>query len=78
MPSVNCKGMSCEKSLRIFRRKCENAGIKDRCREKEYYIKPATAKNDRNNYRKRKQKLDKQKAFHLERKRKLTMRYGGI
>ena len=78
MPSVNCKGMSFEKSLRIFRRKCENAGIKDRCREKQHYIKPAVAKNDRNNYRKRKQKLDKQKAFQKKRKRKLTMRYGGI
>ena len=32
--------MSFEKALRIFRKKVENAGIKDAVREKEYYEKP--------------------------------------
>ena len=40
MPSINTKNMSFEKALRIFRKKVENAGIKDSVREKEYYDKP--------------------------------------
>ena len=32
--------MSFEKALRIFRKKVDNAGIKDAVREKEYYEKP--------------------------------------
>ncbi len=40
MPSINTKNMSFEKALRIFRKKVENAGIKDSVREKEYYEKP--------------------------------------
>ena len=46
MPSINTKNMSFEKALRIFRKKVENAGIKDRVREKEYFEKP-TAKRRR-------------------------------
>jgi len=34
------KNMSFEKGLRIFRKKCDNAGIKDDVRKKEYYEKP--------------------------------------
>ncbi len=44
MPSVNLKGMSFEKGLRIFRKKCQRAEIKERCREKEYYEKPNAKK----------------------------------
>ena len=40
MPSINTKNMSFEKALRIFRKKVENAVIKDSVREKEYYEKP--------------------------------------
>ena len=40
MPSINTKNMSFEKALRIFRKKVENAGIKDAVREKGYYEKP--------------------------------------
>ena len=47
MPSINTKNMSFEKALRIFRKKVENAGIKDSVREKEYYEKP-TARRRRN------------------------------
>ena len=32
--------MSFEKALRIFRKKVDNSGIKDKLREKEYYEKP--------------------------------------
>jgi len=32
--------MSFEKALRIFRKKVENSGMKDKLREKEYYEKP--------------------------------------
>lgn len=32
--------MSFEKALRIFRKKVDNAGIKDAVREKEYFEKP--------------------------------------
>ena len=70
MPRVEIKGMSFEKGLRIFRKKVENAGIKDRIREKEFYVKPSTIKNDKNNYTKRKRKrtLRRQSNSNLEEK----------
>lgn len=74
MPTVNCKGMSFEKSMRLFRRKVERAGIKDRMRELETYTKPSVAKNDRNNYRKRQRKLEAHKAWEHERMRRTTRR----
>lgn len=77
MPSVDSKNMSFEKALRIFRRKCDNAGIKDRCREKEYYLKPNVKRNQMNNYRKRGRKLEAQKALQLELRKKLSMRNRG-
>ena len=46
MPSITTKNMSFEKALRIFRKKVENSGMKDKLREKEYYEKP-TAKRRR-------------------------------
>ena len=74
MPSVNLKGMSFEKGLRIFRKKCQRAEIKERCREKEYYEKPNAKRNQMNNYRKRSRELDKRKAEQLALKKKLSMR----
>ena len=50
MPSITTNNMSFEKALRIFRKKVENSGMKDRLREKEYYEKP-------NQKRRRKLKL---------------------
>ena len=38
--------MPTEKAIRIFRKKCETAKIKERCRELEFYEKP-TAKRKR-------------------------------
>ena len=74
MPSVDSKNMSFEKALRIFRRKCDNAGIKDRCKEKEYYLKPNVKRNQANNYRKRTRELEARKAFQLERRLRITKR----
>ena len=36
MPRVDAKNMSFEKALRIFRKKCDNAGIKEECRDRKY------------------------------------------
>ena len=77
MPSVNLKGMSFEKGLRIFRKKCQRAEIKERCREKEYYEKPNSVRNMKNNYRKRSRELEKRKAKDLELRKKLSMRNRG-
>ena len=40
MPRITTKNMSFEKALRIFRKKVDNAGIKDDVRKKEFYEKP--------------------------------------
>lgn len=40
MPKVTTNNMSFEKALRIFRKQCDNAGIKDAVRSKEFYEKP--------------------------------------
>lgn len=74
MPKVELKGMSFEKGLRIFRKKCDNAGIKEECRERKYYIKPNVRKNTANNYRKRTRELEARKAFQLERRLRITKR----
>ena len=75
MPSVNLKGMSFEKGLRIFRKKCMRAEIKERCREKQHYEKPNAKRNAANNYRKRSRELDKRKAEQLATRKKLIMRH---
>lgn len=68
MPRVDSKNMSFEKALRIFRKKCDNAGIKEECRNRKYYIKPNQKRNEMNNYRKRTRELEARKAFQLERR----------
>ena len=45
--------MSFEKALRIFRKKCENAGIKDDLRKKEFYEKPNRKRRRKANEQKR-------------------------
>ena len=46
--------MRVERAIRIFRKKCETAGIKERCRELEFYEKPtAKRKRKKNEGRKR-------------------------
>lgn len=56
MPSIYCKNMPTEKAIRIFRKKCEVAGVKERCRELEFYEKP-TAKRKRKKSEARKRHL---------------------
>lgn len=60
MPSVNCRNQRFERSLRLFRKKCDDAGIVREVREREYYEKPTT---------KRKRK----KAAAVKRQRKVLM-----
>ena len=74
MPRVELKGMSFEKGMRIFRKKCDNAGIKEECRNRKYYIKPNAKRNETNNYRKRSRELEARKLFERERFRRITKR----
>ena len=48
MPSIDCKTMPIEKAIRIFRRKCDNAGIKEECRARQHYLKPSAIKYEHN------------------------------
>ena len=59
--------MPTEKAIRIFRKKCEAAQIKERCRELEFYEKP-TAKRKRKNNEARKR--------HLKSLKQNTTNYG--
>lgn len=45
--------MSFEKALRIFRKKCDNANIKDDLRKKEFYEKPNQKRRRKANEQKR-------------------------
>lgn len=74
MPKIELKGMSFEKGLRIFRKKCDNAGIKEECRDRKYYVKPNVKRNQANNYRKRTREIEARKAFQLERRLRITKR----
>ena len=66
MPRVDSKNMSFEKALRIFRKKCDNAGIKEECRNRKYHIKPNQKRNEKNNYLKRTKKLEAEKQLQIE------------
>lgn len=66
MPSIECKNMSFEKALRIFRKKCDNAGIKEECRARKYHIKPNETRNQQNNSRKRNLELEARKRKQSE------------
>ena len=69
MPSVNSKNMPFERALRIFRRKCDNAGIVQEVRKREYFEKP-TAKRKRKKAAavKRQQKITSQNNNYLKRR----------
>ncbi len=69
MPQIECKNMSFEKALRIFRKKCDNAGIKEECRERKYYVKPNSRRNQMNNSRKRNLELEARKRKESENSR---------
>ena len=69
MPSINSKNMPFERALRIFRRKCDNAGIVQEVRKREYFEKP-TAKRKRKKAAavKRQQKITSENNKHLKRR----------
>ena len=72
MPSVDCKNMPTHRALRIFKRKCDNAGFVLEVRKRQSYEKPS-AKRQRlkNAARRRNQKeLRRRKSLALEAKRK--------
>lgn len=60
MPSITAKNMSFEKALRIFRKKCDNAGIKDDVRKKEFYEKPNAMR--RRKFSEAKRRKDRERA----------------
>ena len=59
MPSVNSKNMPFERALRLFKRKCMQAGIVQEVRDRQYYEKPA-------------RKRQRKKAAAVKRQQKIT------
>lgn len=76
MPRVVANNMSFEKALRIFRKKCENAGIKDDLRKKEFFEKPNAKRRRKNNEAKRRNQraLSKQKELEFNYRAKFGRR----
>lgn len=70
LPRIVTKNMSFEKALRIFRKKVENAGIKDDLRKKEFYEKP----NQRRRRKANEQKRRNQRALAKERELEFNYR----
>ena len=69
MPSVNSKNMPFERALRIFRKKCMNAGIVQEVRKREYYEKPTTKRKRKKAAAvKRQQKRTAEETRHLKRR----------
>ncbi len=58
--------MSFEKALRIFRKKCENAGIKDDLRKKEFYEKPNAKRRRKTKEAQRRNQRARAKELELE------------
>ena len=48
--------------LRRFKKQCERAGIVQEVRDRQYYEKPNTTRNQKNQDIKRRKKLDKKRA----------------
>jgi len=68
MPRVNSRNMPFEKALRIFRRQCQNAGIVQEVRERQYYEKPASKRQRKKAAAvKRQQKITSENNKHLRR-----------
>lgn len=70
MPSIDSSKMPIEKAIRIFRRKCDNAGIKEECRSRQHYSKPSAIKYEHNKSTQRKRARDLQKEIELQESRK--------
>ena len=61
MPSVECKNMSFEKALRIFKKRVERAGIREEVRERQHYTKPARKRYEQKKSAQRRRQIDKLK-----------------
>tara|TARA_A200000159_G_scaffold164783_1_gene196236 strand:+ start:5426 stop:5659 length:234 start_codon:yes stop_codon:yes gene_type:complete len=51
-----------DRMLRRFKKACDRKGIVKEVRERQYFEKPSSKKNEKNQYIKRKRKLDAKKA----------------
>ena len=65
LPRIVTKNMSFEKALRIFRKKVENAGIKDDLRKKEFYEKPNQKRRRKANEQKRRNQRARAKELDM-------------
>jgi len=69
MPSIKSDNMPFERALRMFRRKCDNAGIVQEVRKREFFEKP-TAKRKRMKAaaKKRQEKITSQNNSYTKRR----------
>lgn len=65
LPRIVAKNMSFEKALRIFRKKVENANIKDDLRKKEFYEKPNQKRRRKTNEQKRRNQRARAKEIDM-------------
>ena len=65
LPRIVTKNMSFEKALRIFRKKVENAGVKDDLRKKEFYEKPNQKRRRKTNEQKRRNQRARAKEMDM-------------
>ena len=65
LPRIVAKNMSFEKALRIFRKKVENANIKDDLRKKEFYEKPNQKRRRKANEQKRRNQRARAKEIDM-------------
>lgn len=65
LPRIVAKDMSFEKALRIFRKKVENANIKDDLRKKEFYEKPNQKRRRKTNEQKRRNQRARAKEIDM-------------
>jgi small subunit ribosomal protein S21 len=69
MPSINSSSMPLERALRIFRKKCDNAGIINEVRQREFFEKPTTKRKRKKAAAvKRQQKITSANANHIKRR----------
>ena len=67
MPSINCKNMPTHRALRIFKKKCDNAGIILEIRKREYYEKPSVKRQRLKNAARR--RVQKERKAEIEREK---------
>lgn len=65
LPRIVAKDMSFEKALRIFRKKVENANLKDDLRKKEFYEKPNQKRRRKANEQKRRNQRARAKEMDM-------------